>query len=411
MRASYDATEDSSLPLIAEKLLREYPPSPELRNQIQDMAWQNLDTQDIPRRYRHELSRVLGTAGELFLRTGAFETLLDSLWILEDPFDFLESGPRKKGLRAQIHQHVFRNPEDWSAEFLFEKLGAFESSSRRFILFIEGLASAHVRPDVDDQHRFVKAVNQCLRPCGVEMRETGLDGGYPLFQIVRSTEGVKGKPKNIIFASPVKPDLRFRDAVNNDIEIVTNADAVLVYDRAIPSSGLSWDDLQDWWADLKELSAEDAKKTLYQRLLGSLPETSPPQRLVFTTFFRHFGAAVRTLPALLPEVWLHWDPKNITERGPAALTRFRMDFLMLLPNDVRIVIEVDGKQHYADDDRASPQKYGVMMAADREIRLAGYEVYRFGGAEVSPASRALVGEFFERLFKRHRITVPPKRNT
>jgi len=27
-----------------------------------------------------------------------------------------------------------------------------------------------------------------------------------------------------------------------------------------------------------------------------------------------------------------------------------MDFLMLLPNGVRVVLEVDGKQHYADAD-------------------------------------------------------------
>jgi hypothetical protein len=35
----------------------------------------------------------------------------------------------------------------------------------------------------------------------------------------------------------MKPDLRFRDAVNNDIEIVTGADQVLVYDRPINAGG------------------------------------------------------------------------------------------------------------------------------------------------------------------------------
>ncbi|MFB7225150.1 hypothetical protein [Streptomyces sp. NPDC056227] len=29
-------------------------------------------------------------------------------------------------------------------------------------------------------------------------------------------------------------------------------------------------------------------------------------------------------PALLPEVWLHWDPKTVEERGPEALLRSRM---------------------------------------------------------------------------------------
>jgi very-short-patch-repair endonuclease len=56
-----------------------------------------------------------------------------------------------------------------------------------------------------------------------------------------------------------------------------------------------------------------------------------------------------------------------------------MDFLMLLPNSVRVVVEVDGKHHYADNNgAASPHAYAAMMAADRDLRLAGYDVYRFG---------------------------------
>jgi hypothetical protein len=60
-----------------------------------------------------------------------------------------------------------------------------------------------------------------------------------------------------------------------------------------------------------------------------------------------------------------------------------MDFLPLLPNRSRIVIECDGVQHCADDDgRASPHRYADVVAEDRVLRLRGYEVYRFGGAEL-----------------------------
>jgi hypothetical protein len=66
-----------------------------------------------------------------------------------------------------------------------------------------------------------------------------------------------------------------------------------------------------------------------------------------------------------------------------------MDFLMLLPHRTRVVIECDGVQHYADDQvlpskrrYANPRRYGEMAAEDRELRLAGYEVYRFGGVDV-----------------------------
>jgi very-short-patch-repair endonuclease len=38
-----------------------------------------------------------------------------------------------------------------------------------------------------------------------------------------------------------------------------------------------------------------------------------------------------------------------------------MDFLLLLPNRSRVVVEVDGKQHYADAGRADPARYAEMV--------------------------------------------------
>jgi very-short-patch-repair endonuclease len=74
-----------------------------------------------------------------------------------------------------------------------------------------------------------------------------------------------------------------------------------------------------------------------------------------------------------------------------------MDFLLLLARRRRVVIEVDGIQHYADSEgRASPVHYAEMVAADRELRLAGYEVYRFGGHEIADRKKAssLLDKFF-----------------
>lgn len=118
----------------------------------------------------------------------------------------------------------------------------------------------------------------------------------------------------------------------------------------------------------------------------------------------------RCCPALLPEVWLYWDPKTALERGKDALLRFSMDFLMLLPNGVRIVIEVDGKHHYSDaSGRGDPQKYADMVAADRDLRLAGYDVYRFGAVELNGESGVRnAGDFFERLFKLYKLPVHKK---
>jgi hypothetical protein len=65
------------------------------------------------------------------------------------------SGVQSNSLRAEIERHVYRNPGDWTPEYLFDRLGAYEGSDRRFCLFVEGLASSAVRPDETEQRRFV----------------------------------------------------------------------------------------------------------------------------------------------------------------------------------------------------------------------------------------------------------------
>lgn len=86
-----------------------------------------------------------------------------------------------------------------------------------------------------------------------------------------------------------------------------------------------------------------------------------------------------------------------------------MDFLLLLPHRVRVVLEIDGHQHYSigegDDARPSPSTYAKTVRADRHLRLAGYEVYRFGGHELytKEAAECVVKEFFTKLFHRHGV--------
>ena len=53
-----------------------------------------------------------------------------------------------------------------------------------------------------------------------------------------------------------------------------------------------------------------------------------------------------------------------------------MDFLLLLAGRQRVVIEVDGAHHYSGEGRPSPRKCSDMVAEDRALRLAGYEIYR-----------------------------------
>ena len=214
-----------------------------------------------------------------------------------------------------------------------------------------------------------------------------------------SVGGVRGEMKNLIFATTgPKPKIVLRDAINNDLEIVENGHNCLVYDRPLSETGLTWRQLTAWWARNDNLDGEEeraAARGLYARLLKSMGRNGA-ERFVFERYCARYGTHGFDVPALIPQVYLHYDP--YTRRTGGILTRQRMDFLLLLTRHRRVVLEVDGIQHYADSGgRACPARYAEMVAPDRELRLAGYEVYRFGGHEITDRAQAasLLDKFFD----------------
>jgi hypothetical protein len=217
----------------------------------------------------------------------------------------------------------------------------------------------------------------------------------------KTGEGVK----NLIFASiGPKPEIVLIDALTNAIKITKYADMCLVYDRPI-SGALLWSDLWSWWMESGQAASDDpeeAGRELYERLEQSL--ASEPEMTLMRQYFETLSEPVGdALPALIPQVYLHYDPYTLRERGGRGpLERQRMDFLLLLNGGRRIVLEVDGKQHYSEGDRSSPRLYAAMMAEDRRLRLRGYEVFRFGGHEFMEQSKpeAMLGVFFTELFRR-----------
>jgi very-short-patch-repair endonuclease len=403
---SFAQVPDSELPRVAERILAQGGVSAATRNGLEDLLWAESSPPEISKRIRRELARGLDLSD--LVRDGArFMALLDRFWVLdrgESLADLLLSNPRPS-LRDRVERHVLRNPGDWSAEDLLENLGAFEAGDARFARFLEGAVSADVLLDEFAQRLLVDTINEHLRGATLELRETGTDGGYPRFTMVSTRLADNRRPKNVIFASLAKPDIRFKSTVDNDIEIVGDPENHLVYDRQITGDGLRWRDLQSWWQDTRQISSEaEAKKSLYNRLRRGLPDNSPGQQNLFELYHQILGSAVYDLPALLPEVWLHWDHRTVRERGPEALLRSRMDFLLLLPHGQRIVLEVDGLQHYTRDrgQRPDNSKYAEMVAGDRDLKLRGYEVFRFGHAElkVTADARALLERFLPDLFQR-----------
>jgi hypothetical protein len=219
--------------------------------------------------------------------------------------------------------------------------------------------------------------------------------------------GVDGDLKNLIFAADgPKPRIVLRDAISNVIEVVENGEYCLIYGRPLEGSGLTWRELIDWWTETASPDGDERERglDLYDRLLRSLDNDA--EKLIFRTYCERYGRVSFDLPALIPQVYLHYDPYTRRQLGerPGALVRQRMDFLLLFPRNVRVVIELDGVQHYADDaGRADPARYARMVQEDRRLRLAGYEVYRIGGHELvdKEAGAGMLNDFFDALLERH----------
>jgi AbiJ N-terminal domain 3 len=334
---------------------------------------------------------------------------------IDNYFDFLPS------LAKEIKQHYMRN-DDFSNEELLIRCGALTCSQTRFFALIEKLLDPVVRRGEDQAH-LANKLNVVLKADGFNAMIVAEQSGYPIYAVHRIATGVTGTPKNLIFASiNAKPDLYFTDAINNDIAIRNKTDA-LIYDRFLTDSGLLWITMVEWWQQREGINERrEAQGSLYRRLMLSVRKASSVgEYTLFDTYYREFSKLLGDqLPALIPQVYLHYDPRTMNERnGDPVLLRQRMDMLLLLANNIRIVIEVDGKQHYADGDKALPSKYAKMVSEDRRLRLAGYELYRFSGAEfqdttlndgqyiIGPTAKKVANDFFQELFKKHNIKPIP----
>lgn len=366
---------------------------------LDELGRKILEASDPPLSHitRRDVARVFGDdlAGE----RGTVE-MVGRYFPLSSPIDdFLGSNGRS--LRDQIARHMDRNPGDWSVEHLFGEIGAFDCSIARFGKLLEEAVHPLSRSG-ENQSQTVTSVNKILSRDGYELAQESELSGHPVFGFRPLVRGVGGRPKNLIFASRgPKPEIGFADAINNDIVILSGEESCLVYDRPIGSNGLLWSELVAWWGDVMPgANAAD----LGARLQESL--ASDAERKLFATYFKAYRSTLgEALPALLPQVYLHYDPAVVkTLRHRLPLPRQRMDFLLLLPGRQRLVIEVDGKHHFSENDHPSLKVYADMVSADRELRLAGYEVYRFGANElVGDDAEPRIADFFEKLFRLHRV--------
>lgn len=195
--------------------------------------------------------------------------------------------------------------------------------------------------------------------------------------------------QTIVFASRGKPDLVLHDVPNS--QLVDAKGSALIWRTQITDGGLTVADMLQWWR-----SNRRAEDSLYGRLSECCQNDD--ERAVLDFYYRTLVKmdVKCELPALLPQVWLSYDPLTREQRyGKPALDRQRLDFLMYLPGRRKVIIEVDGIYHISKGDgRACLETYSNGLAADRGLMAKGYTIYRFGANEIQQDASDVLGQFF-----------------
>lgn len=301
---------------------------------------------------------------------------------------------------------------------LLKAFGFDQWPDRRVFQMLEHLTHPDVRQG-PEQQQWVDGLNEILAADGFKLHEHDRLSGHPTYRVGPVRARFHSRPKNLIFGSSgPKPEIGFVSAVDNEIELLSNPGNAFIYDEPIePDLGLTWLTLLRWYAQDRPVD-KPLRIELGNRLMSAAG--SPVEQALFRQYFEIFGRQLGDrLPALLPQVVYHHDPASLRQLKARGLERryhnHRMDFMLLLPGNVRIILEVDGQQHYSEPPKrvvplangealASPAKYAETMRSDRELRLAGYEVYRFGGAELqNDNATETVKTFFTELFQRHGV--------
>ena len=208
------------------------------------------------------------------------------------------------------------------------------------------------------------------------------------WQALREAVGID-EIQTIVFASDGKPDLVLHDVPNS--QLADAKGSALIWQTRITEKGLTVVDMLQWWR-----SNRRADDSLYRRFSECCQNND--ERAVLDFYYQTLVKMDVTseLPALLPQVWLSYDPLTREQRyGKPALERQRLDFLMYLPGRRKVIIEVDGSYHISKGDgRACLETYSKGLAADRGLMAKGYTVYRFGANEIQQDPADVLGQFF-----------------
>jgi len=343
---------------------------------------------------------------------------LNRIWDLKN----MPSISRELNREEDILRHMVRN-NDWTyEELLKDVLKVIYVSDSTFKRFMEELVYPDVHSD-ERQKQYVTELNSFLKIDGYSLLCSNYISGNPVYTLQKNVRGVGNEIKNIIFAGVGgKPDIVLDDSLSNTIKMIENGADCLIYNQPISTKGLTWKELVTWWSNVDEYDEKYADK-LFDRLIKSMDSNAEKNFMwvYYECFVKKRGNP--DIPALIPQVYCHYDPKSAALRNGVVYVHQRMDFLMLFSSKERVVIEIDGMQHYSNEQEmdvllndevqkvkkniASSKKYAEMVEDDRKLKLYGYNVFRFGGYEFLEGQRpkSKIIHFFESLFKLYGVEI------
>lgn len=220
------------------------------------------------------------------------------------------------------------------------------------------------------------------------------------FLSFKSEDYVEG----LVFASKYKPDYRY-DVTGKKIIYKKNNSKYLIYDEKIDKyNGLRMADFKRW-CEKQGIELVDVENQMQNSMKSEF------QKKIFSIYKKEIEKILKhNTPVLLTEVELFHN--SYTNKQNKISEPQRMDFYLILPNDKKVIIEIDGIQHIADKDIsnkwiASEDKYAMQCRFDNEWFLDGNEIYRIPnkllkGKSESEVTKFIVG-FFISLLTKHKV--------
>lgn len=209
----------------------------------------------------------------------------------------------------------------------------------------------------------------------------------PIFRIKKDHQF--DNAKYLIFGvSKTKPDIRVKQVIDGNLEVM-NSEDMLVYDEEIGDS-LLYKDFNAWWLKNKN------RYSWYDRTKHLQPKEIRVQDYYKKNYYNE------NHPVLIPQVYLHFDPKSKEERKNCKFNETlifqRMDFLMIYKGK-RIIIEIDGYSHLMTNGVIDITKYSQQLEYDRTMKFLGYDVFRICNCELDERNFEItLDNFFKNLY-------------